>query len=62
MTQNFYNGAHAAVVVYDVTDERSLEMAQTWIQDVRSKAPQNCIISLAGNKIDLIEEVAISKS
>ena len=62
MTQNFYNGAHAALVVYDVTDEKSLESAQLWIQDVRDKAPADCVIAIAGNKIDLIEEVVISKS
>ena len=39
MTQNFYNGASAAVIVYDVTDEKSLESALTWLDDVRSKAP-----------------------
>ena len=61
MTQNFYNGASAAVIVYDVTDEKSLESALTWLDDVRSKAPQNCEIALAGNKVDLIEEVVISK-
>ena len=62
MTQNFYNGAAAAVVVYDVTDEKSLESAMSWLEDIRAKAPENCEIALAGNKVDLIEEVMISKS
>jgi len=55
ITRNYYSGASAAIVVYDVTNKKSLEVAAQWIESVRSSTPASCFICLVGNKIDLIE-------
>ena len=34
LTKQYFQGASAAVVVYDVTNKESLDTAQTWIEDV----------------------------
>ena len=61
ITRNYYSGATAAIVVYDVTNKDSLTVAKEWIQSIRDNAPANCFIILAGNKIDLIEQIEIPK-
>ena len=35
VTRNYYNGASAACIVYDVTSRESLEVAREWIESVR---------------------------
>lgn len=61
ITRNYYNGASAALVVYDVTSKDSLEVARQWIDSVRDNAPATCFIVLAGNKTDLIESIEVPK-
>lgn len=53
----YYRGAQAAVVVYDVTSNDSFERAQRWISELRDQANKDIIIALAGNKIDLCNDV-----
>lgn len=48
----YYRNADAAVLVYDVTDADSFEMLQSWYHELQKNVP-DCIIVLAGNKIDL---------
>ena len=48
----FYAGAQAALLVYDVTEPRSLEALLTWVQRVRRYAPGTPVL-IAGNKVDL---------
>ena len=61
ITRNYYNGAAAACVVYDVTSGESLQVANEWIRSVRENVPSNCLIYLVGNKTDLIESIEVSK-
>ena len=62
ITRNYYRGAVAAIVVYDVTNKNTLEKAEGWIESIRESADPSCFICLVGNKIDLIEEVEVLKS
>ena len=55
ITRNYYRGAMAALVVYDVTNRSSLEAAKAWIESIRESADQACFVCLIGNKVDLIE-------
>ena len=61
ITRNYYNGASAAVVVYDVTSRESLNMATQWIESVKGNVPESCYIVLVANKTDLIESIEVSK-
>jgi len=49
---NFYLGAQAALLVFDLTEPHSLEALQTWVERVKRFAPDTPFI-VAGNKSDL---------
>ena len=60
MTRVYYQEASAALVVFDVTRNTSLEMVQEWKKDIDQKVftsddkPIPCL--LLGNKIDLVSD------
>ncbi|KAG9100327.1 hypothetical protein FS749_015627 [Ceratobasidium sp. UAMH 11750] len=54
----YYRNAQAAVVVYDVTKESTLEKAKTWVKELQRQASPNIVIALAGNKVDLVSPTA----
>jgi len=49
----YYRGSAAAIVVYDISSERSFNEMQTWITELRQLGPQNLVLAIAGNKLDL---------
>ena len=59
----YYRGAHAAVVVYDITNgvctvciltiKESFERAKKWVAELQKQAQPNITIALVGNKLDL---------
>lgn len=49
----YYRNANAAIVVYDITQESSLERAKSWINELKRQANQDIVIALTGNKLDL---------
>ncbi len=53
---NFYLGAQAALLVFDVTEPRSLEALTAWVERVKRYAPDTPFL-IAGNKIDLTPTV-----
>ena len=55
----YYKCAHAALIVYDTTCDRSYHGAKQWIERIKS-GNTNCIIVLVGNKIDLHNKKIIS--
>ncbi|CAJ0766252.1 10982_t:CDS:2 [Entrophospora sp. SA101] len=57
----YYRNAQAAVVVYDVTKSASLEKAKSWVKELQRQANPNIVIALAGNKIDLVQNIEVSE-
>jgi small GTP-binding protein len=58
MAELYYKDSVAAILVYDVSNKESLESLDYWINELRSKIDNtNYIISLAGNKCDLSNEI-----
>ena len=55
----YYRGAHAAIVVYDITSLQSFERATAWVNELRERAPGVKVIALAGNKSDRQQERAV---
>ena len=53
---SFYLGAQAALLVYDVTEPRSLEALAVWVERVKRYSPGTPLL-IAGNKIDLTATV-----
>lgn len=56
----YYRNANCAIVVYDITQESSLEKAKSWVKELKRQAQEGIIIALAGNKHDLEERRAIA--
>eukprot|EP00741_Cyanophora_paradoxa_P001718 tig00000498_g1667.t1 len=56
----YYRGAAAAIVVYDVTNPDSFERAKNWVKELQRQGSPNCIIALAGNKVDLTAKRKVS--
>ncbi len=44
--------AHAALVVYDITDKNSFLIAQSWVRELQG-ANASIVTALMGNKLDL---------
>lgn len=56
LTSLYLKGAYAAIIVYDITDQRSFEKAQFWSNQVKQYDENNPIaVFIVANKIDLIE-------
>jgi Ras-related protein Rab-22 len=58
----YYRGSAAAVVVYDITDEKSFNEMQTWITELKQLGPQNIVLAITGNKCDLEEKRKVSRA
>ncbi|GAA5999925.1 hypothetical protein JCM10207_005974 [Rhodosporidiobolus poonsookiae] len=53
MARLYYRGALAAVLVYDVTDESSLDDLQYWLGELRKEMSDEVVILVVGTKADL---------
>lgn len=55
----FYRGAQAALLVYDVCDEKSFAEMTDWLRELKSKATapgDDLIVHVVGTKCDLVAE------
>ncbi|EPZ34905.1 ras-domain-containing protein [Rozella allomycis CSF55] len=50
---SYIRDSSVAVVLYDVTNRKSFESTNRWIDDVRAERGDDVIIILIGNKIDI---------
>ena len=57
----YYRGAHATIIVYDITRMDSLKGARFWIREMRKHEPNVCM-ALCGNKCDLEDARQISRA
>ena len=44
-----------ALVVYDVTKEKTFDSVQRWIEELKYHAEPEIVIILVGNKVDLVD-------
>ena len=49
----FYRGSHAALIVYDITNEESFQKVSYWIKQAKEYASEEICLLLIGNKLDL---------
>ena len=54
----YYRGAHAAILVFDITSSESLDRVAEWVEELKQHVGTNMILVLAANKADLIDSVA----
>mmetsp|Transcript_26127 Transcript_26127/g.46477 ORF Transcript_26127/g.46477 Transcript_26127/m.46477 type:complete len:214 (+) Transcript_26127:1519-2160(+) len=55
ITSAHYRRAVGALLVYDVTNERTFQSAKRWIEELRQHAEPDIVIILVGNKVDLTD-------
>ena len=56
ITSAHYRRAVGALLVYDVTNEKSFLNLKKWLDDLKENAEPDIVIMLVGNKIDLCEK------
>ena len=56
MAPMYYRGSHAAVVVYDITNKKSLEELRSWVEELRRNMGDELTIHIVGAKRDLERE------
>ena len=61
ITTSYYKGAHAIIIVFDITDKDSFEHIKNWMADIDKFAKQGVLRILVGNKCDLESQRAVSK-
>ena len=44
ITCNYYHGAHAIIVVYDVTDKESFNSVKNWISEIKKLVYEICSV------------------
>lgn len=59
----YYKDARVAILMYDVTSKQTFEGLKVWMTELRDKGPQNLIVVIVGNKIDLLNQtVSVSEA
>ena len=53
MSRMFYRGAMAAIVCYDVTDEKTWDKVKFWAGEV-TRFEEDFKVYIVGNKLDLV--------
>ncbi|GFR06378.1 ras-related protein RabJ [Trichonephila clavata] len=57
----YYKEAKAALCVFDLTSEKTLESLSLWIDSIRNNACEECQVIILGNKVDLEDLRQVSK-
>ena len=53
ITTSYYKGAHAILVVYDITEKDTFEHVKNWMADIDKFGKEGVLRILVGNKCDL---------
>lgn len=62
MAPMYYRRANAAMIVYDITREKSFDEAQEWVKELESKVDnKNLALCIVGNKCDLADEREVTR-
>ncbi|KAI1214960.1 ras-domain-containing protein [Annulohypoxylon truncatum] len=54
LSTSYYRGAHAVILVYDITSRKSFLSMEKWIDEARSNASPDAVLYLVGSKLDKI--------
>lgn len=60
ITRSYYRDSAGVILVFDITQRRTFEVLDLWLQDVKSMSKTPYII-LVGNKIDLASRREVSR-
>uniref|UniRef100_A0A2P2IP01 Ras-related protein RABA3 n=1 Tax=Rhizophora mucronata TaxID=61149 RepID=A0A2P2IP01_RHIMU len=59
VTSAYYRGALGAVLVYDITKRPTFDHVARWVEELRAHADNSIVITLIGNKADLVDQRAV---
>ena len=62
ITTSYYRGAHAIVIVFDITDRKSFQQVEKWLSEIDKFAKENVLKFIVGNKSDLSAKRTVSRS
>lgn len=57
LRRNFYDGAHGALVVFDLSRAQTFSQMKEWISDMYQIRRKKIPFVIIGNKVDLINEI-----
>lgn len=61
VTPLYYRGAHAALLVYDISKRETFTRAQLWLKELEKQTiPDSTVVWLVGNKADLAQNRQVS--
>ena len=60
IAKNFFHSANGVFLVFDITDKKSFENLNKWIEDVKENSPKDCKYIIIGNKSDLSDQRTVS--
>ncbi len=61
ITQSYYKGAAAVILVYDITNADSFKNIADWYHDIQKNCADTIDIVVVGNKSDLDKKTAVDK-
>lgn len=61
MTPMYYRNSNGALLVFDLTNHKSFEDVKNWVMELHKNVPEPMIMSVIGNKADLMENRAVSR-
>ena len=56
ITASFYRGAVGALILYDITNEKSFNEAKKYLSELKEYATNDIVVMLVGNKCDLEDQ------
>ncbi|XP_050235552.1 ras-related protein RABA3 [Mercurialis annua] len=59
VTSAYYRGALGAMLVYDITKRPTFDHVARWVEELRAHADTSIVITLIGNKADLVDQRAV---
>ena len=60
MTKVYYKNSCCAFIVYDITEKKSFDHVEFWLNELKNEAPESILYVLIGNKSDLYKKRVIS--
>lgn len=60
ISRSYYRSTAVALLVYDITNRKTFENLEKWLEEIREFTGSDIVIVLVGNKIDLLEERQVS--
>eukprot|EP00931_Biecheleriopsis_adriatica_P006321 TRINITY_DN107737_c0_g1_i1.p1 TRINITY_DN107737_c0_g1~~TRINITY_DN107737_c0_g1_i1.p1 ORF type:complete len:217 (-),score=40.11 TRINITY_DN107737_c0_g1_i1:46-696(-) len=60
VTTHHYRAADGALLVFDISNERSFQNLDKWLSELRENTDPNVVVTLVGTKADLAQRRAVS--